>query len=76
MLIEELEEKLYSFLYSALDGGEWSASRPGLFTPGKESLYPPNRSLVGFQRGSERLGEKIRVLLLAGLETWTPQPVA
>jgi hypothetical protein len=25
-----------SFLTSELDGGEWSASRPGRFTPGKE----------------------------------------
>jgi hypothetical protein len=25
------------FLISALDGGEWSASRPGHFTTGKES---------------------------------------
>jgi hypothetical protein len=27
-------------LTSALDGGEWSASRPGHFTPGKEPLVP------------------------------------
>jgi hypothetical protein len=27
-------------LTSALDGGEWSASRPGRFTPGKEPLLP------------------------------------
>jgi hypothetical protein len=26
-----------SFLTSALDGGEWSASRPSPFTPGKRS---------------------------------------
>jgi hypothetical protein len=25
---------IYSFLTSALVGGEWSASRPGRFTPG------------------------------------------
>jgi hypothetical protein len=25
-------------LTSALDGGEWSASRPGRFTPGKRAL--------------------------------------
>jgi hypothetical protein len=24
----------------ALDGGEWSASHPGHFTPGKETLVP------------------------------------
>jgi hypothetical protein len=27
------------FLTSALDGGEWSASRPGRLTPGKQSQY-------------------------------------
>jgi hypothetical protein len=27
-------------LTSELDGGEWLASRPGLFTPGKEHLVP------------------------------------
>jgi hypothetical protein len=27
-------------LISALDGREWSASRPGRFTPGKEPLVP------------------------------------
>jgi hypothetical protein len=32
------------FLTSALDGGEWSASRPGRFTPwGKSPLYPLDR---------------------------------
>jgi hypothetical protein len=76
MLIEELEESLYSFLYSALDGSEWLASRQGLFTPGKEPLYPPNRRLFGPQRESELLGEKKEFLLLPGLETWTLQPVA
>jgi hypothetical protein len=28
------------FLTSALDGGEWLASRPGRFTPGKEPPVP------------------------------------
>jgi len=27
-----VEEQLHDFLTSALDGGEWSASRPGRFT--------------------------------------------
>jgi len=29
-----LEVQLNAFLTSALDGGEWSASFPGRFTPG------------------------------------------
>jgi hypothetical protein len=28
-----MEVQLYAFLTSAVDGGEWSASRPGTFTP-------------------------------------------
>jgi hypothetical protein len=30
-------------LTSALDGGEWSASRPGHFTPRERALYPLER---------------------------------
>jgi hypothetical protein len=30
----------YSFLTSALNGGEWSASRPGRFSPGKGPQIP------------------------------------
>jgi hypothetical protein len=29
-----------SFLVLALDGGEWSASRPFRFTPGEKRLLP------------------------------------
>jgi hypothetical protein len=31
---------IHIFLTSALVGGEWSTSRPGRFTPGKELLVP------------------------------------
>jgi hypothetical protein len=31
--IGEIEEQLHAFLTSALDGCEWSASRPGRFSP-------------------------------------------
>jgi hypothetical protein len=31
-----VEVQLHSFLTSALDGGEWSTSRSGHFTPGKK----------------------------------------
>jgi hypothetical protein len=39
-----VEVQLHAFLTSALDGGEWSASRPGRFTPverapGKKTDY-------------------------------------
>ena len=32
----EVKVRLHSFLTSALDDGQWSASRPGCYTPGKE----------------------------------------
>jgi hypothetical protein len=39
-------------LTSALNGGEWSASHPGRFTPGKEPWHPLDRRLGGFQSRS------------------------
>jgi hypothetical protein len=36
-------------LTSALGGGEWSASRPGRFAPGKKTRYPLYRRLGGPQ---------------------------
>jgi len=35
-----MEEELHAILNSALDGGKWSASQPGCFTPGKETPVP------------------------------------
>jgi hypothetical protein len=35
-----VEVYLYALLTSALYGGEWSASRPGRLTQGKETLVP------------------------------------
>jgi hypothetical protein len=47
----------YSFLTSALDGGEWSASRPGRVLPwGKELRYPLYRRLGGPQSWSRLRG--------------------
>jgi hypothetical protein len=56
-----LELQLHTFLTSALDCGEWSASRP---------CYPLDRRLGGPQRRSERRGEekKIPSLHLLGIE--------
>jgi hypothetical protein len=36
----------------ALDGGEWSASRPGHLTPRESPWYPLDRRLGGFQSRS------------------------
>jgi hypothetical protein len=48
----------YSFLTSALDGGEWSASRPGraLYPRGKDPRYPLDRRLGGPQSRSGHRG--------------------
>jgi hypothetical protein len=47
----------YSFLNSALDGGEWSASRHGrALHPGKNSRYPLYRRLGGPQSWSGHRG--------------------
>jgi hypothetical protein len=47
----------YSFLTSALDGGEWSASRPGrALPPGKDLQYPLDIRLGGPQSRSGRRG--------------------
>jgi hypothetical protein len=47
----------YSFLTSALDGGEWSASHPGCaLPPGKEPRYPLDRRLGGPQSRSGHRG--------------------
>jgi hypothetical protein len=46
------------FLTSALDGGEWSASRPGRFTPRESPWCPLDRRLGGPQSRSGRGGEE------------------
>jgi hypothetical protein len=51
-----------SFSTSALDGGEWSASRPGARTP-RYSLY---RRLGGPQSRSEPRGERKNPFVSAG----------
>jgi hypothetical protein len=60
-----LGEWRYSCTHSstlALDGCEWSASRPGRFTPppprGKSIWYPLDRRLGGRQNQSGRGGEE------------------
>jgi hypothetical protein len=62
---------LHAFLTSALDGGEWSASRPSRFSPRKESLVP-----IGPQSWSGRSGEEKNSHPLPGLEPSIIQPVA
>jgi hypothetical protein len=63
-------------LTSALDGGEWSASRPGRFTPRKSPWYPLDRRLDGPQNRSGYGGEEKNSQALLGLEPPILQLVA
>jgi hypothetical protein len=66
----------HTFLTSLLDGGEWSASRPGRFTlQGKSPWYQLDRRLGGPQSRSGRGGEKKHSQPLPGLEPPIIQPV-
>jgi hypothetical protein len=47
-----VEVKIHIFLISALVGGEWSASRPCLFTPEIDPRCPLDRMLGGPQNRS------------------------
>jgi hypothetical protein len=55
---EEVNVYIHIFSTSAQVGGEWSALRPGRFTPQGDPRYPLERSLDGPQNRSERRGEK------------------
>jgi hypothetical protein len=59
--------ELHAFLTSGLDGGEWSASRPGRFTPGERA--PLTHWMGGWvgPRGSGRGGEEKNSRPLPGL---------
>jgi hypothetical protein len=55
----EMRYSSYSFLTSALDGGEWSASRSGRSLPrGKDPQYPLYRRLGGPQSRSGHMSKK------------------
>jgi hypothetical protein len=47
-----VDVQIYIFLTPALVGGEWSASRPGIFNPGKE----PPISIVQEVRWTPKAG--------------------
>jgi hypothetical protein len=63
----------HSLLTSALDGGEWSASRPGRALPrGKDPRYPLDRRLDGPQSRSGHRGYRKNPLPLPGIEPQSP----
>jgi hypothetical protein len=60
--------QIHIFLTSALAGDEWSASRPGRFTPrGKGPRYQLDRWMGGPQNSEDDV-EKRKFLTLPGLE--------
>jgi hypothetical protein len=70
-----VEVQLHQFLTSALDGGEWSASRPGRFSL-RERNPDTHWSLGGPQGWSVHDGEQKNSQTLPALELPTIQPVA
>jgi hypothetical protein len=57
----------YSFMTSALDGGEWSASAPAaLYLRGKDTRYPLDKRLGGPQSWSGQSRGKILFCLRRG----------
>jgi hypothetical protein len=68
---EGVEIQIHVFLTSVLVGSEWSASRPGRFTPRERA---PSNQWIGDWMGP-RTGlddvEKRKILPLQGLELWT-----
>jgi len=63
-----VEVQSHAFFKSVLEGGEWSASHPGRFTPGKEPLVPIVLEGGWAQNRSGRCGEKKEDLILPGME--------
>jgi hypothetical protein len=54
----EVKVQFHTFLTSALDGGEWSATCPVLFTPGDSPQYPLDRRLGGPESWSEHIDKE------------------
>jgi len=68
-----VEVQLYSFLTTALEGGEGSASRPGRSLPPGKTRYPLYRRLGGPQG---RSGQVRKISPPPGFDPRTVQPVA
>jgi hypothetical protein len=62
-----MEVQLHTFLISALDGHEWSVSRPGRLSPWKEPRYPLNMRLGGPQSRCGHDGEDTNSVPLPGI---------
>jgi hypothetical protein len=69
-----VEVYFHAFLTSALDGGDWSAPRPGRFTPKARVLG--THWVGGWVSRSGRGGEEKNSQPLPGIEPRIIQPVA
>jgi hypothetical protein len=68
-----VDVKIHVFWISALDAGDWTASRSGLITPGERApRYPLDRKLGGPQSRSGQCGEE-KILDPIGTRTPTPR---
>ena len=67
-----VEVQLYSSMTAALEGGEWSAARPGLTLPPGKTQYPLYRRLAVPQGRSGRTED----LVATGIRSRTVQHVA
>ena len=63
--------QLYSSMTAALEGGEWSAARPGRTLPPGKTRYPFYRRLGGPQ-GQSRWAENV---VPTGIRSQTVQPI-
>jgi hypothetical protein len=76
-VLGELKYSSTHYLTSALNGCEWSASRPCRFIPReKRRWYPLDRRLGGLQSRSGRGGEEKNSQTVPGLKPPIIQPVA
>jgi len=74
-----VEVYLRAFLVSALDGGEWLASRPSRFNPrGNRPQYTLDRSLGGSQSRGLGAVTRTKISINDPSGNWSPvvQPVA
>ena len=67
MHILRTDVQLRTFLTWTVNRDEWSTSRPGHFTLGKELQYPLNERLGGSQSLSGRFGEEKNPFARAGI---------
>jgi len=67
-----LEVHLHTFLISAVDGGEWSASCPSCFTTRESPWNPMDRRLCGYQSWSGCSDKEMKFLPPLGINPGCP----